>query len=196
MDPELQRLGIELGEVALRNSAGAVIDRVRTVKAKKRDQETIAELEEIVNGLVSDKSELVRIAQVYEQELVAQQISQSDIEYITTNFVPLLKQLIEKGAERSRGDAVAVQEIIDLVQPIVSVETVTVLQLLGFNFRKGVGEPLTRLVARLIESRVATDPAAGQELQRLSLLREVAYLEVARDPEAHARLQAMFPRGS
>ena len=196
MDPELQKLGIELGEVALRNSAGAVIDRVRTVKAKKRDRETIAELEEIISGLLSDKTELVRIAQAYEQELIAQKISQADIEYITTNFVPLLKQLIEKGAEQSGDDTETVQEIIDLVQPIVSVETVTVLQLLGFNFRKGIGEPLTRLVAGLIEARAQADVADTHELQRLGLLRETAYLEIARDPDAYARLRELFPQQS
>lgn len=111
MDPELQKLGIELGDVALRNSAGAVIERVRTVKSKKRDQETIAELEEIVSGLLSDKAELVRTAQAYEEELIAQRISQSDVEYMTTNFVPLLKQLIEKGAVQSGNDPDAVREI-------------------------------------------------------------------------------------
>lgn len=192
MDPELQRLGAELAQVAVRNSAGAVADRIRAVKAKKRDRETVAELEEIVSGLLADKSELTRIAQAYEEELVAQRMSSSDIEYISTNFVPLLKQLIEKGAERSGSDDGEVQEIIDLVQPIVSVETVTVLQLLGFNFRKGVGEPLTRLVGRLIESRTAGDPIASHEIQRLSLQREVAYLEVARDPEAYDRLTRML----
>lgn len=43
-----------------------------------------------------------------------------------------------------------------------------------------VGTPVT--------ARTAGDPIAAQELQRLSLLREIAYLEVARDPEAYDRL--------
>jgi len=34
---------------------------------------------------------LVQIAQAYEQEFVAQQISQEDIEYITDSFIPVLK---------------------------------------------------------------------------------------------------------
>lgn len=196
MDPELQRLAVELGEVALRNTAGAVADRIRTAKAKKKDRATIAELEEIISELVSDKNELTRIAQAYEEELVAQRISQSDIEYITANFVPLLKQLIEKAAERTGEEASNVHDVIDIVQPILSVETVTVLQLLGFNFRKGVGEPLTQLLARLIQSRSPGDTEMDKEIQKLNLRREIAYLEIAQDPEAHARLTTMLTQPS
>lgn len=95
MEPELQALSIQLANVAVRNTAGAVADRISAARAKRKDTETLAELEEIVNNLISDKAELVRIAQAYEQELVAQQISSSDIEYITSNVVPVLTQLIQ-----------------------------------------------------------------------------------------------------
>lgn len=159
VDPQFQALGVQLTEAALRNGAGAITTRIGASKARKRDQETIAELEEIVGELLADKSELVRIAQAYEQELVAQQISAEDIEYISTNVVPLLKQVMERaGASGASG-----QEIIDLLQPVLSVETVTVLQLIGFNFRKGIGEPLTELVSRAILSKAAPDPASPRQ---------------------------------
>ena len=153
VDPQFQALGVQLADAALRNGASAITSRIGASKAKKRDQETIAELEEIVGELLADKNELVRIAQAYEQELVAQQISADDIEYISTNFVPLLKELMEKAGTSG-------QEVIDLIQSILSVETVTVLQLIGFNFRKGIGEPLTELARRAILSRAAPDPAS------------------------------------
>jgi hypothetical protein len=59
------------------------------------------------------------------------------------------------------------------------------LQLLGFNFRKAIGEPLTELVSKLILSKAQPDPVLGLEIQR-------AYLDVARDPDAHARLVGML----
>lgn len=160
VDPQLQALGVQLADAALRNGAGAITTRIGASKAKKREQETIAELEEIVGELLADKNELVRIAQAYEQELVAQRISEDDIEYISTNFVPLLKQVLEKTGPRGTSG----QEIIDLLQPILSVETVTVLQLIGFNFRKGIGEPLTELVSRAILSKAAPDPAVARQV--------------------------------
>jgi len=86
MDPQLQTLGLQLADTAVRHTAASVGIRISAVKAKKNNQETIAELEQIVNDLQSDRSELVRIAQAYEDELVAQRISNSDIEYISNSF--------------------------------------------------------------------------------------------------------------
>jgi hypothetical protein len=93
VDPQLQTLGTQLGEVVVRNTAFAIADKIRAVKARRQDQETIAELEGMVNDLVADKSELVRIANAYEDELVAQRLAKEDIEYISNNLVPLLSQL-------------------------------------------------------------------------------------------------------
>jgi hypothetical protein len=192
MDPELQTLAVQLADAALRNTAATVADRIGAAKARRKNEDTIAELEEIVTGLVSDKSELVRIAQAYEEELVAQRISASDIEYISTNFVPILQRLMESAASERGEDTASIQAMIELLQPILSVETVTVLQLIGFNFRKAIGEPLTSLVNQLISSRSPTNPTMILEIKRLELLREVAYFEVARDPDAHERLTGML----
>lgn len=190
MDPQLQALGVQLAEAAVRNTASTVADRITAAKTRKRNEETLNELEEIVSGLIADKSELVRIAQAFEEELVAQRISASDVEYITRSIVPVIKQLIEAAPSDSDQDASA-QEMIDLLQPVLSVETLTVLQLLGFNFRKAIGEPLTDLVSHFIMAQGESDPSMDPEIQRLNLRRELAYLEVAKDPEAHARLSSM-----
>lgn len=184
MDPQLQTLVLQLADTTIRNTAGSIADRIATVKARKKDQDTIAELEEIISGLLSDKNELVRIAQAFEQELVAQRISQVDIEYISTNFVPLIQRLAEIGSQQGSGGEEA-QEMLDLIRPILSVETVTVLQLLGFNFRKAIGEPLTELVAKLIMSKAQANPELGLEIQRLTL-------SIANDSEAYARLATML----
>ena len=189
MDPQFQTLGIQLTNAALRNAASTVAERIGAAKARKKEQETIAELEDIVNGLLSDKSELVRIAQAYEEELVAQRISQSDIEYLSGNLVPIITKLAEQAGVEQDGVGSAVQTLIETLKPILSVETVTILQLIGFNFKKAVGEPLTDLVAKLIASRAKVDADRIQEIQALALKREVAYLEIARDPDAYARWQ-------
>ena len=188
MDPELQALGIQLAAVAARNTASAIADRIRAAFAGNKDRETITELEEIVSGLQTDKNELLRIAHAYEQELVAQRISEADIEYISEHIVPLITQLTEKAVTEQGGDTASAQAIIELIKPILSVETVTILQLVGFNFKRAVGEPLTELVATLIASQNRLTQVASQELALLAAKREVAYLEIARDPEAWARL--------
>ena len=192
MDPQLQTLGLQLADTAVRHTAASVGIRISAVKAKKNNQETIAELEQIVNDLQSDRSELVRIAQAYEDELVAQRISNSDIEYISNSFVPALRQIIESAPASEGQDVATAQQVITFLQPLLSVEMVTVLQLVGFNFRKAIGEPLTELIARLILAQAQEDPSAAQEIQRLALVRETSYLEVAQDPEAYTRLLNML----
>ena len=194
MDPELQRHSVEFGEVMLRNTAGVIADRIRAVKAKKKDQETVAELEDIISNLLSDKSALARITQTFEEELVAQRIAASDIEYISNNLVPLLEELLGSAAHASGQGTPSVQEVIDLLQPILSVETVTVLQLIGFNFRQAIGQPLTQLLARLILSKAQTDSSVAQEIQRLVVERDLALVQLASDPEAYARFK-VFSQG-
>lgn len=145
MDPELTQLSLQLANTAVRNSASAVAERINSARTRKRDQETIAELEEIVNELVADKAELVRIAQAYEEEFVAQRLSPENVEYIIGSVVPVLERLVAES-----GDETAVQKMMDLLQPVLSVETLTVLQLVGFNFKRAIGEPLTEVLHQRI----------------------------------------------
>lgn len=190
MDPELQALGVRLADSVVRNTATAIADRIGALKAKKQDQQTIADLEEIVNDLIADKSEVVRIAQAYQEELVAQRISDSDVQYITKNIVPVLKRLIQSGTPDA-GQASQSQEVMNLIEPILSVETVTVLQLLGFNFRKAIGQPLTELVSHAILAKARPDNDSAVEIQKLIAQRELALFEVVKDPAAYARFKEM-----
>lgn len=145
---------------------------------------------EIINGLLSDKSELVGIAQAYEQELVSQRISQENIEYLTTHLLPLVSDVVlRSAAERGVDEVAAAERLLAAIKPIFSVETVTILQLIGFNFREAIGQPLTELVARLITSRAQIDPSQTLELQELIIRRDIALSEVARDAGAHSRFK-------
>ena len=69
------QLAVNLAEAAARNTASAINNKISAIKAKKNDKETINELEEIISELLTDKSEIQRIAQSYEQELVSQRIT-------------------------------------------------------------------------------------------------------------------------
>ncbi len=187
MDPELQTLAVQLVDVGLRNSASAIADKVGTAKARKKDGQTIAELEEIVSGLLSDKSDLVRIAQAYEEQIVSQRISADEISYISDTLVPLLKELAGLSPDPDNMD-----EVIDKVAPLLSVEFVTILQAFGFNFRRALGEPLTAVVAQLIRQKMPSSAGDEVELRKLNIERELQVLRIAQDPEAHERLQRIY----
>lgn len=193
MDPALQALSVQLSEVAVRNAAAAVAERISSVKTRKRNEETIAALEEIVNELLADKAELTRIAQAFDDELVAQRLSADDVRYITDNLLPLVRQLAEatpaSPGSRSAGD------VMDLLEPLVSVETLTILQLMGLNFREAIGQPLTRLIASLIDSQVRPEAVEAADLQRAIVERDIAIAHLATNPEAYGRWRALTGGG-
>ena len=136
------------------------------------------ELIELVNDLIADKNELIGIATAYEQELVAQRISDADIAYITTTLLPLVEKLAGLAGE---GEETAAA--LDAIKSLITPETLTIMQLVGFNFRQAIGEPLTALVQRLILSRVPA-PDVSTELQALQLRQQTAYFEALIDPGA------------
>lgn len=185
----LAELGVKLTESAVRNTAGAISDKISSIKAKRDDKQTIRELEDIVNNLLDDKSELVRIAQAYEQELVSQKISDEDIEYITTTLIPLAETFIEKTEDEQ--ERAKNQENLDMVKAVLSKETITVMQLIGFNFKQAIGEPLTSLIRRLIESKM---PINDAELKRLNVINSNLSIEVAKDEAATNRLMKLLGR--
>lgn len=189
LDPQVTELGIQLADVGVRNTVAAVSGRIKAAKAKKQDAETINTLTEIVNDLLADRNDLVQIARGYEQVLDAQRISEEDISYITESIVPIIKTLAEAGGNDDT------DQMIDLLQPILSVETITVLQLLGFNFKRAIGEPLTGLVSQLIGSRMPAPPDAAAQAQRLSLQLQLATTSLAQDEEAYERFRSLWSAG-
>ncbi|WJL95886.1 hypothetical protein QSU92_01275 [Microbacterium sp. ET2] len=185
--PEVQKLALDLGAAVARNSAQAITDKVRSLRAGRKAEDTIAGLEEIISELIDDKAEITRIAQSYQSELVSQRLTPGDVRYIADTVVPLLEQL----ADAQGGDqGETFKKGISAVKPILSAEMVQVLQLLGFNFRRAIGEPLTELASSAIASRVRR----SEEIQLAELQREQLYMQVALDPDAFTRLQAMFGR--
>lgn len=145
------QLAANLAEATARNTASFVSNKITAIKAKKNDKDTINELEEIISELLTDKLEIQRIAQSYEQELVSQKITEKDIKYITDNLLPILSKFIPADKYSD----------IEQIKSILSVETLTIMQLLGFNYKKAIGEPLTNLLKKVIEAKIPTDIEAN-----------------------------------
>jgi len=186
VDPELQALSAQLAASAVRNSARAVTEKIGALRAAKHDRDTVVELEEIITTLISDKTEVIQIAQAFEEQLVSQRISEQDIDYVTANVVPLVRKLAE-----ASDSAEETEKTIALLEPVLSVETLKILQVLGFNFRKAIGEPLTDLVSAMLQAQRPTNPNVSARIKELELEMQVAYLRVASDPESFERLQKL-----
>ena len=143
---------------------------------------------------MADKSDLTRIAQTYQAELVSQQLNAGDVQYIASTIIPILESFAGPAAsdgEEGEGDEPVVENSmrknIETLRPLLSAETVNILQLLGFNFRRAIGEPLTKLSESAILSNVNNSEAVRLE----SLKREQLYMQVALDEGAFERFRAM-----
>ena len=145
-------LATRLTESAVKNTWSAISDKINAVKAKKQDKETINQLEEIISSLLADKSELIRIAREYEELLQMQKISNDDIEYITNNWLPIFQKFAEFNAKSNPDKNDEMNVLIEILKPILSVETFTIFQLLGFNFKEAIGVPLTSLLRKTLET--------------------------------------------
>ena len=164
------QLAANLVEAATRNTASFITNKIATIKAKKNDKEAISELEEIISELLSDKAEIQRIAQSYEQELVSQRITEKDIKYITDNLLPILNKFIPDDKK----------DDFEQIKSLLSVETLTIMQLLGFNYKKAIGEPLTNLLKRIIESKMPSDIETNTKFA-------LKIAEIAKDEDATNR---------
>lgn len=100
--------------------------------------------------------------------------------------MPLLEQLAD--GMGGVGGAQLKQQI-QALKPLLSVEMVNILQLLGFTFRQGIGAPSTQRLRALIDG--SGDASTGVQTEVLHTQR--AAMELATDPAAYARFREMYP---
>ena len=99
MDPALTALFVRLAEIAATRTATAITDRISAVKAKNKNEETIQTLQEIVNSLISDREELIGIAQGLKEQLVSQQVSDEDINHMVNTVFPIVERMSGQSGE-------------------------------------------------------------------------------------------------
>lgn len=153
LTPEMITLGTELATIAGTKSVEAIFDKIRALKKKGNKDEIISNLEEIINDLISDKNRLIRISQAYEENLITQKITQDEIDYISNSIIPLLEEFLKQSNQDDFGK---IQDGINVIKPILSKEIFNIMQILGFNFKEAIGEPLTELLATFIRSKIDT----------------------------------------
>lgn len=193
---DIADLGARLSEATVRNTAGAIRDKVKAIKTNREQRAQIQELEEIIDDLIDDKHELKQIAEAYQEKFVAQQISQEEIEYITQTLIPVLRELVAKtsGDGNTAANAVSMEKSLDMVESLLSVEMLTVLQLVGFNFKQAIGEPLTLLLQKFILSKAPIEPQSNAEYAKLSMAFNLEVAKIAQDKDATARLERVMER--
>ncbi|HFJ9467033.1 hypothetical protein P4480_17700 [Bacillus thuringiensis] len=185
MAADLMSLSLALADFVAKNRIPAIFDKMKVTKESGDKDKIISNLETIINDLIQEKNQVIQIAQAYDEQLITQKISEDDITYITTTIIPLLEELIKKNNKENTKD---ISETLDMIKPLLSKEMFNILQLLGFNFKQAIGEPLTTLIRGMISSKTPTSPEQTVELQIQIEKRQTEYFKIIQDEEASQRL--------
>ena len=152
-------MGVTLTELAVKGTASAVNKKIKAIKSVKDAEKLRVAYDEIINEVLQEREEAVRIAQVYKTELDRIEISDEDIEHLhntVSRIIEILKIMQLAGVVgKSEAEVEKVKsqvESYEQIKELISVDTLKTMQLLGFNYKEAIGEPLTKLCANAISN--------------------------------------------
>ena len=142
---ELFSLGISLAELAFKGTATAISNKIKVLKDEKNSEKLRNSYDEIINELLSERDEAVRIAQSYKQELEKIVISDEDIQHLhntVSRILEIVKAIqlanaLTKGEEEVKKVQSQVESYNQLKE-LISVDTLKTMQLLGFNYKAAI----------------------------------------------------------
>ena len=154
---ELVALGGSLAELAVKGTATAISTKIKAIKDEKNADKIRNTYDEIINELLLERDEAIRIAQSYKSELEKVIISDEDIQHLHNTVSHILE--IIKTAQLANAQHQGQEEIdkvekqsksYEQIKELISVDTLKTMQLLGFNYKAAIGEPLTEICANAI----------------------------------------------
>ena len=155
----LVEMGVSLTELAIKGTATAVTNKIKAIKDEKNAEKLRNTYDEIVSELLSERDEAVRIAPAYKSELDRIIISDDDIEHLHNTVSRLLGiiKAFQLASAATKGEeeitkVTAQVESYEQIKELISVDTLKTMQLLGFNYKAAIGEPLTQICANAISS--------------------------------------------
>ncbi len=140
----LTEMGTNLTTLAVKGTATLIHSKVESVKNEKNIDNLRNTYDEIISQLLSEREEAIRIAQAYKEELEKVVISDEDIEHLH-NTVEKVLEIFKVMSPQSENI-----ESLEQLKELISVDTLKTMQLLGFNYKAAIGEPLTKLCADAI----------------------------------------------
>lgn len=142
---------MSLATLAAKGKASAIAAKVKSLKQIKSADEVRAAYDEVLSEVLQERSEAILIAQAYKDALERVQISDEDIESLNQTIGRVLDVFgIGASAGKSEDEVARQRESLEHLRALISADTLKTMQLLGFNYKAAIGEPLTRLCAEKI----------------------------------------------
>ena len=141
----LAEVGVSLTTLAAKGTATAIANKVKTIKDEKNVEKLRNTYDEVVNEHLAERDEALRIAQAYKSELERIVISDDDINHLhitVSRAIDIFKKFSPE---------TPVSEF-ESLKDLISVDTLKTMQLLGFNYKAAIGDPLTQICSNAILS--------------------------------------------
>jgi len=147
----LAAMGTQLAVMAAKGTAVAVSNKYQAIRNKKKLDEVCNSYEELINELVAERAQAIAVAQAYESELKRFQITDEDIVHLQNTISEALDILKEFAPDTDVSS-------FESFKSLVSVDTLKAMQLLGFDYKAAIGDPLTKACANAIEATLKVNP--------------------------------------
>lgn len=141
--------GIELGILAVKGTTAKINSKIQSMKTEREADKLRSAYDDIVNELIIERAEALRIAQIYKEEYEKVTIKDEDIEYLHNTLIRIIS-LFSSFGNVTEEQTVSFQQMAELLNK----DTLKTMQLLGFNYREAIGESLTEVCANTIKSKL------------------------------------------
>ena len=153
MNDTLLNIATSLSTLIYKDTVTAVTTKMETMKNEKDVDKLKNTYNEIINQILGEREEAIMIAQTYKQELDRVTISDEDIEYLQETISRVLEILNIYPTMEGDNDVKNINlDTANSLKGLISKDVLKTMQLLGFNYKEAIGDPLTKLCAEKIES--------------------------------------------
>lgn len=152
-------LSVSLTEVISRNTVSFIGNKMQLAKEKRDLESQSLAYTEIINNLLQDKEDLAMIARQYKQAYEQITISDEDIEYLHNTLRSAIDVLNAFSPQKEE-----TQETMNTLVELLNKDTLKTMQLLGFNYKEAIGQPLTEVCSHAIKRKL--QPTNGRSSKK------------------------------
>ncbi|EAD4574007.1 hypothetical protein VV81_14945, partial [Listeria monocytogenes] len=139
MDETLLALNTAFAKSITEVTVEKVTNKITQIKSNHDLKKQVTDYEQLINDLLDNKNKLELTARNYKERLEQVTISDSDIESLHNTVSTVIKLVMPLSQSESKTD----EKSIDVLLNLLNSDTLKTLQLLGYNYKKAIGEPLT-----------------------------------------------------
>ena len=154
----LAKAGVDLATLAVKGTATMVTSKIQSVKDVKDAAILRSTYDDLISELLAEREQAIRIAQSYKEEYEKINIDDEDIEYLSNT----LEKAISLLSSSSGLNEIQEQSMKQLVE-LLNKDTLKTMQLIGFNYKQAIGEPLTEACATIIKNKLIAQNSKGKK---------------------------------